>query len=188
MSMARKGLKICCGVTLLFIIIIVSVFTALAFTVFKPKQPNITAHPISLGKVQIRVFPNVTLNVTLGMIVTIDNNNYGSFQFMNTTAYVNYHGVIVGEVPIQKDYVAAHARINITTYVDLMADKMIANPNFVDDVIAGSLNLTATAWLHGKVQVLKVLNLHATAFSTCEISIFIKPLDVKSTCKSKIKL
>ncbi|KAJ4828036.1 hypothetical protein Tsubulata_045674 [Turnera subulata] len=187
--MARRGLKICCGVATISILIIAIVFTSLAFTVFKPKQPDITATPTGLQDIQFTIFPNVTLNVTLDMLVTIDNPNHiGSFKFENSTAYVNYHEVVVAQVPIEQHLVPAHSKINITTFVDLMGDKMIGNPHFMDDFLAGSFNLTSTAQLHGKVNILKILNLHATAYSTCEISVFISSQDIVSNCKSKIRV
>ncbi|KAG6785249.1 hypothetical protein POTOM_010979 [Populus tomentosa] len=117
-----RGFKICCGVTTIFIIILAAIFTTLALAVCKPKNPSIIANPVGLENIQFGGSTNVTLNVTLGMVVTIDNPNYGSFKFTNSTAYVDYHGVIVAEVPIQADLIPAHSEINITTSVDPMAD------------------------------------------------------------------
>ncbi|CAK7348961.1 unnamed protein product [Dovyalis caffra] len=183
--MARlRSFKVCCGVTTIFIIVLVCIFTTLALTVFKPKKPTIIANPVGLENIQL----NATLNVTLGMIISIDNPNYGSFKFTNSTAYVNYHGVNVGEVPIQADLIPAHAKVNITTSVDLMADRLIENPYFMQDLIAGRFDLASTSSMHGKVKVLKILKLDATALSTCDISISVSSLSIESTCKSEIKL
>ncbi|KAI5599596.1 hypothetical protein BDE02_02G206300 [Populus trichocarpa] len=183
-----RGFKICCGVTTIFIIILVAIFTTLALTVFKPKNPSIIANPVGLENIQFGGSPNVTLNVTLGMVVTIDNPNYGSFKFTNSTAYVDYHGVIVAEVPIQADLIPAHSKVNITTSVDLMADELIKNPYFFQDLIAGRFKFVSTSSLHGKVEVIKILKLHATALSTCDITLFVTSLSIDSSCKSEIKL
>ncbi|KAJ4730015.1 Late embryogenesis abundant protein [Melia azedarach] len=185
---SRKSLKICCGVTAILLVILVIVITTLSLTIFKPKQPQITAHPIGLGNISFGGFPNVTMNVTVRMFVTIDNRNYGSFKYRNTTAYVNYRGETIGEVAIEQDLVPARGKVNITTSADLQADKLIWNPNFLSDVEAGSLNLTSTANLHGKVTVLRIFNLHARALSTCYISVWINPQKVDTKCKSKIRL
>lgn len=187
--MDTRKLKICCGVTAIFLFIFVILITTLSLTIFKPKQPEITAHPVALENITTGGgFPNVTLNVTLRMIVTIDNRNYGSFKYRNTTAHVNYRGGIVADVPIEAALVPARGKINISTSADLMADKLLSSPYFLGDIESGSLNLTSVANLHGEVTMLKFLSLHARAMSTCDFTLWTKTQKVDSNCKSKIKL
>ncbi|PRQ52833.1 hypothetical protein RchiOBHm_Chr2g0159781 [Rosa chinensis] len=182
------GLKICCLVTAIFVIIALVVITILALTVFKPKQPKINARPVGLENIQYTLFPNVTLNVTLSMLVTINNRNYGSFSFKNATTYVTYHGTVVGLVLMEHAFVPAGGKINITTSVDLMGDKLISNPHFMEDVNTGIFNLISIADLHGKVTVLKFMKFSATTFSTCDISFSVKSERIDSKCKSKLKM
>ncbi|KAM7498277.1 hypothetical protein LguiA_022691 [Lonicera macranthoides] len=136
---------------------------------------------------QIQFFP-LSLNVTLGLVVTIDNRNYGGFSYKNATAYVDYHGMNVAEVEIDSDTVPARGKVNISTYANISADKLISSPNFWGDIGAGRFNLTSTARLHGKVRVFKIFKLGARVVSTCDISVLILSQDVESKCKSKIKL
>ncbi|BFG26153.1 hypothetical protein CerSpe_124270 [Prunus speciosa] len=184
----RRGLKICCGITAIFLVIVVIVLTTLSLTLFKPKDPKINAKPVGLENIQFSLFPNVTLNVTLGMLITIENRNYGSFKYKNSTAYVHYRNSVVAEVPIEGELVPARGKINMTTSVDLKGETIISNPNFMADVTSGSLNMTSTASLHGKVSLLKIFKFPATAFSTCDISFFILTKSIDSKCTSKIKL
>ncbi|ONI18493.1 hypothetical protein PRUPE_3G218800 [Prunus persica] len=184
----RRGLKICCGITAIFLVIVVIVLTTLSLTLLKPKDPKINAKPVGLENIQFSLFPNVTLNVTLGMLITIENRNYGSFMYKNSTAYVHYRNSVVAEVPIEGELVPARGKINTTTSVDLNAETLISNPNFIADVTSGSLNMTSTASLHGKVSLLKIFKFPATAFSTCNISFFILTKSIDSKCASKIKL
>ncbi|EXB60465.1 hypothetical protein L484_014918 [Morus notabilis] len=117
------------------------------------------------------------------------DHNIGSFKFSNATAYVNYHGDVVAEVPIGQNLVPARGKLNITSSTDLMVGRIVANLIFFDDVGKGSLNLTATAALHGKVSLLfEFVKLRATTFSTCDISFLVASMNVKSMCMSKIKL
>lgn len=185
---SRKGLKICGIVTAIFIAILVIVITTLSLTIFKPKDPDITASPAGLRNISFSSFLNVTLNVTIDMLVTIDNRNYGSFKFLNSTAYINYRGDIVAEVPLEEELVPARGKINMTTSADIEAEKLISNPNFWNDVEAGSLNMTSIATLHGRVKVFKIFKLHARAVSSCNITIWIDTLSLESKCRSKIKL
>ncbi|EXB75237.1 hypothetical protein L484_026019 [Morus notabilis] len=188
MKSSRKGLEICCGITATFLIVVALVFTTLWFTTFKPKEPEITAYPVGLEDINVfSIF--FVRNITLNMTITINNHrNVGSFEFKNATAYVNYRGGVVAEVPIGQNLVPARGKLNTTTSADLMVGKIITNPVFFDDVAAGSLNLTATAALHGKVRLFEFVKIRATALSTCDISFSIASRNVQSTCKSKIKL
>ncbi|KAB2610614.1 hypothetical protein D8674_018646 [Pyrus ussuriensis x Pyrus communis] len=162
---SRRGLKICCGATAIFLVIVIIILTTLSLTIL-----------------------NATLNVTLNMLITIENRNrIGSFKYKNATAYVHYRDSIVAEVPIQADFVPARGKVNMTTSVDLMGETILSNPNFMSDVASGSLNMTSIASLHGRVSILNFLKLHAMALSTCNISCFILTKTIDSKCKSKMK-
>lgn len=189
MKSSRKGVKICCEVTATFFIIVAVVFVTLWFTTLKPKEPEITTYLVGLENMNPFLLLTIN-NVRLNMTITIDNHrNIGSFKFSNATAYVKYHGDVVAEVPIGQNLVPARGKLNITSSTDLMVGRMVANPIFFDDVGKGSLNLTATAALHGKVSLLfEFVKLRATTFSTCDISFLVASMNVKSMCMSKIKL
>ncbi|XP_062103077.1 uncharacterized protein LOC133814088 [Humulus lupulus] len=188
-SRRRRGLIICCSVTAVVLIMITAVLTALCFTIFKPREPEITANFAGLEDIDYSFSSNLTLNATIDMIITIDNRkNYGSFKFKNATAYVYYHGDVVAEAQIEHNLVPARGKVNMTSSADFMISKVILNPNFVADVISGSLHLTSTSSLHGKVILFKILKMHAKAFSSCDISFNVTGRDVQTICKSKIKL
>ncbi|CAK9142740.1 unnamed protein product [Ilex paraguariensis] len=185
---SRKSLAICCGVTTAVLTILVIVCVILLLTVFKPKRPHVTAHPASLENIQFQLDPSLSLNATLGLVVTIHNRNYGSFKYQNTTSTIDYHGITVADVPIEGDKVPARGTLNISRFENFTADKLILSPYFWDDLRAGSFNLTSTATLHGKVCVFEVFKVGATVFTTCDISVFIQPPNVESKCNSYVKL
>ncbi len=97
-----RGLKICCGVSALLIIILVVVLVVLFFTVFKPKEPRITNRYVKLENYKA-AWPQLFLNFTLGIGVTIENQNHAEFKFENSTAYVSYRGNEIGQAPIAAD-------------------------------------------------------------------------------------
>ncbi|KAL2981440.1 hypothetical protein AAZX31_13G289900 [Glycine max] len=187
-AMANKGLKFCLIVSLLFLIIVTIVIVTLFFTVFKPKDPNITVHPIGLEHFDFSLLPNITANVSLGMVITIENPNYGSFEFTNSIGYINFHDTVVGEVPIGAELVPAHGQINVNTWANFMVAKLISVPKFWSDVLSGTLNFTSTSSLPGIARMFKIFKLKATAYSSCNISLRIVPRNVDTKCISKIKL
>jgi hypothetical protein len=69
------------------------------------------------------------MNVTLGMAITITNPNYGSFKYQNSIGYIPYNDTIVGNVPMQSQFVSARSEINVNTSENFMVGKFIQNPN-----------------------------------------------------------
>lgn len=180
-----RGLKICLAISTIFFIIVSIVTLTLIFTVFKPKEPTINVHFAPFNFLS----PNIAMNVTLGMVITIGNPNYGSFKYQNSTSYITYNDTIVGSVPIESKLVPARSEINVTTYANFMVGKLIQNPNFWSDIVHGmEFTLQSTTELPGKAIVLKYIKLKAMAYSSCHISVNITSNDVGSNCISRIKL
>lgn len=185
---SHRGLKLCYVSTAVFLVIIAVVVIALAFTIFKPKDPKIILHPEGLQNIGPSMFMNATVNVTFSTVISIENPNYGSFKFKNTTAYVNYHGDVAGEAPIVERHIPARYKLNITTSVSLVPLKLLENPHFLGDLGAGGFNLTSTATLPGKVSFLKIFKRHATVYNRCNISVFLQSKSAESICETKLKL
>ncbi|GMY36944.1 Late embryogenesis abundant protein [Fagus crenata] len=187
---SHRGLKICCGVTAILLITIFVVLLVLFLTILKPKDPKIISQPVILEHFHLLVFPFLSLNISLGILVTVNNRNYvyGSFKYQNRTTYVCYHEEIVAEAPIEADTILARREHIISTTVNVLADKLITNPNFHGDFAAGVLNVTSETDLHGKVSLFKLIKMKATSYSTCDISIFLLNNSVISVCKSRVSL
>ncbi|XP_026451943.1 uncharacterized protein LOC113352324 [Papaver somniferum] len=184
----RKGFKICCGLSLLLVIIVLVVLIIVFFTVLKPKQPEVFAHPAHLTHIKVGFFPAFELNATLALLITINNRIYGSFKYNNGTAYVYYRGIEIAEAAIDADNIPARSKHNISTNVDVTADKMVFVPSFWDDVGAGLFNFSSSTTLHGKASLLKIFKIKAVAETNCNISILFLQQRIDSNCYSKIKL
>ncbi|KAK7837017.1 hypothetical protein CFP56_021770 [Quercus suber] len=82
----------------------------LLLDLIEPKDPKISLYPEGIKNIDFSALtPNVTLS--LGTVVAIENPNYGSFKYKNTTSYVTYHGEVVGEAPIEQRYVRARHKL-----------------------------------------------------------------------------
>ncbi|KAH7545781.1 hypothetical protein FEM48_Zijuj01G0130200 [Ziziphus jujuba var. spinosa] len=185
---SRRGLKICCGVTIIFFIMILVVLVVLFITIFKLKEPKIVTQPVSLQNLELQVLPVIRLNISLGILITVNNPNYGSFAYQETTSHVKYHGHVVAEAEIEEDTIPAHRKHNISTTAKIFADELISDENFLGDYFNGVLNFTASTTLHGKVHLLKFFKLKATSYSTCNISVFVQSKSIDSNCKSTVSI
>lgn len=161
----------------------------LYFTILKPKNPEITSQPVVLEHFELMVIPAIKLNVSLGIVVTVNNRNYGGFEYQNSTAYVTHRGDVVAEAPIQADTIPARRKHNISTTVIVLADKLITNPKILDDFKwgLGTLNFTSATTLHGKAIILKVFKKKAISDCTCDTSLFLGNVSSHSDCKSTVK-
>ncbi|KAJ9550162.1 hypothetical protein OSB04_014207 [Centaurea solstitialis] len=185
---SRRAIKICCGIVALLLFIFLIVFVILLFTVFKPKNPKVTTHPTSLENVEFQLFPNVSINATIVLNVTINNRNYGSFKYHSSVAYVDYRGTLIAEIPIEEAKIPAHGKFTITAYANVTADKMLMNPDFYNDIGSGHLNFTSTATLKGKVSIFNIIKMGAKVTNICNISVEIMTRKVESKCHAKAKL
>ncbi|KAE9585610.1 hypothetical protein Lal_00009955 [Lupinus albus] len=185
--MASRARKTCCAVCCLLLIVVIVVIVTLSLTVFKIKDPIVTVHAFGLDNLKFTLEPDSKLSV--GMLITMVNLNYGSFTYIDSTGYVDYRGTMVAEIPMVSNYVPARSSINVTTYAVFMIGKMIQNPMFFPDFVNNKvLNMTSTTELPGKVSVLKFIKLKAMAYSTCNISLNLYAKTADTNCISKLKL
>ena len=187
MGKSRRSLKIICSVTAIVLIIIIITAITLYYTLFKPKQPKITTQSVTLDSFSQNLGDVTDLNATLGILVTINNPNYGGFKYGNGTTYLNYRGDEVAEAPITEDSIPARGRHDVSMTVLVVGKRLINNPEFSKDVGTKVLNFTSTTTLKGKVVVLKMFKKKATTYCSCDISINIHYNNSTSVCKSKVK-
>lgn len=182
-----KGLKICCGVTAILIILLLVTLLVLFLTVFKPKDPIIILQSVKFQGFEFQI-PELKLNVSLGIVVTVNNRNHGSFSYQNSTSYLNYRGNLVAEASIHEDTIPARGALNISTSLNVFADEVSKSQGLLGDYARGVINFTSTTTLPGKVKILKLFKMKATSYSTCDLSVSVQDRSVNSTCNIKLKL
>ncbi|KAK7366527.1 hypothetical protein VNO80_08520 [Phaseolus coccineus] len=181
-----KGFKICCVTAILLFILLATLLLVLFFTVFKPKDPDIILQHVKLQGFKLEL-PTLNLNVSLGIVVTVENPNHGSFTYQNSTAYL-YHGeTLVAEAPLHEDTIPARRDHNITTSLSIFAD-ITKLKGLSTDYSRGVINFTSSVTLLGKVKVVNLFKMKATSYCTCYISLFVPYKSIDSICNSKIKL
>ncbi|KAJ1404335.1 Late embryogenesis abundant protein [Sesbania bispinosa] len=184
-TMCTRGLKICLAVTSFFLVIVAILILILSLTIFKPKDPYVSVHPVGLENLDL--FSTNSTSVPLDMVITIVNPNYGGFKWENSTGYLKYQDTIIAKVPIETKSIPAHSMTNVSTSAGLMSGKLTSDSKFWSDIEDGGLNFTSNATLHGKVHMLKVFKLKATVYISCDISFNISSMSSDSSCISKIK-
>ncbi|KAK8967545.1 hypothetical protein KSP40_PGU011037 [Platanthera guangdongensis] len=139
---SKKFFKVCYIASTIILIIFIVIVVILCFTIFKPKQPEIGATPVSLTNIKFTLAPNITLSLSLRTDVALRNPNYAGFKYKNSTTYVYYGGNLVGDAAIREGIVAARSTKRIGTVVTIRADEVIESAEFLADIM-GSLNMMA---------------------------------------------
>lgn len=171
--------------TAFVIVCILVVVLVLWFAVLKPKQPKVSAQQVTL----IHLYADTAgqLNVTLGLLVRVDNPNHASYRYENTTAYISYRSSPVAEAPIEHDAIPARGDLNISSDMVLDAHRLLATAGFDEDFAAGCFNFSSSTTLHGRAKVLNLFKLTATTNSTCHISVYIASSSAIFVCDTKFK-
>ncbi|KAL4201672.1 hypothetical protein AMTRI_Chr02g217330 [Amborella trichopoda] len=159
-KMPLKCFKICCLVTLLLILLCGITLVILCFTLLKPKQP----------KVEARANPNVA-----------------SFKFSNSTAFAYYRGVEVAQSLDPEGRIAARGSHMLSTRVVIVADKLVTKPNFLSDILKGSLFFTSISEVSGKVGLFGIVEFQAKSSTSCDITVVLPAGPVNSTCNLAVK-
>lgn len=189
MADSHKGWKICATVAGIIFITILVVLVVLFLTVLKLKEPEIVARPVNLEGFDVVVFPAIRVNVSVGVLITVKNRNYGSFKYDNSTAHISYRGNVIAEAAFENGMIPARKKHNISASLDILAEKLILDSHFLKDLLdVGVLNFTSHTIVHGKGSMLKIFKKKALSYTDCNISIVLGSQRVDSTCNTLVKL
>lgn len=188
----RRNRTCCCiGTTICIIIAIVILILILAFTVFKPKRPVISYNNVSVKDLDISFDITkfkVHLNVTLDVNLSVKNPNKAGFKYSDSTAFINYRGQLVGEVPIPADQISAGETKPMNVSLTLLADRLLSNSNLYSDVQSGVVPLNSYIRLPGKVKILG-LKIRAVSTSSCDFSVYTSNRTIADqSCQYKTQL
>ncbi|CAL1372614.1 unnamed protein product [Linum trigynum] len=183
----RRGLKLCLIVAGILLLVLLVTILVVFLVVLKPKQPKITTKSVTLDRIHSSIFPKPFLNLTLGLVVEVENPNYGSFRYDDSSAYLVYRGGLVGVSPIPAGYQKARSTQTIRSNVTLMAGGLLKDLEFYGDLVKGVLNFTSTSSLHGRASMFKVMKVEVTSNCTCEISVRVAGKKVDSSCKTVVR-
>ncbi|KAJ3705252.1 hypothetical protein LUZ61_008957 [Rhynchospora tenuis] len=181
----KKRLVLSCSILLILIILLIIILVILYFAMFKPKSPEITSTPVSLDNLNFTLLP-ISLNITLGVDVTVKNNNYAAFKIRTTNTSLYYHGILVGEASVDPRVVSARSTSTLNTTVDVDVATMMTSGSFLSDMASGSLPFTSETVTSGKVIVLNAFKLHATVDVSCDVGVSLFNASTNTVCNTTI--
>ncbi|KAG9152645.1 hypothetical protein Leryth_022413 [Lithospermum erythrorhizon] len=165
-------------------------FTILGLTVFKAKHPVTTVNFVSLQDIKasfdvakLRVYINATFLIDL----VITNPNHVGFKFDGSVAYLKYKDQEVGGAPIEEGEIGSNEVKPMNLTLNLMADRLLFDPDVYYQALSGSLPLSTNVVLKGKVQLLFKIKVKTYTNCNFNINVITQALSDLS-CNYKTKL
>lgn len=190
----RRPCASCCATSVCLILLIIIIIIILAFTVFKPKKPEIDVQRIELQDIKVSlgrsgIILKPSINITLALVLSVHNPNEASFKYTQSSSRAFYHGDEVAIVPIPAGAIESQGSETISTTLHVLANQLISNSQLLGDFLAGSLPFSVSTDLSGRVKVLSVIKHHVDISSQCSFSISIASKSIDTTdCQTTVRL
>ncbi|XP_058075787.1 uncharacterized protein LOC131224275 [Magnolia sinica] len=193
---ARRRYNRCCVVTVSVALVLLTLFIIgliLALTVFKAKDPQTTLISAMVSGVAPRVtIPAVSiqLNITLELVLRVDNPNHASFRHGTGKTLIYYCGVEVGDADLAPGRIPAKGSEEVRSRLTVEADKFAADiMKLIGDVMAGEVGIDTRTTVPGRVTFLGIFKRHAVALVECHVAIGFPDLKIRrQDCKHQTKL
>lgn len=187
----RKRRRCICISTIIILAAVVLLIIILAFTVFKAKRPVTNINSLSLKDFDLNldvIRLRVSLNVTLDANISVKNPNKVGFKYRNSSAIVRYRGMVVAEAPIPGGKIDADKTTTMKLTITVLADRLLSSPNLYSDIISGTLPLTTSTRIAGKVRII-FFNVGVVSSTTCDLNVDVSSRSIRNqTCHYKTKI
>lgn len=183
---SRKAHCMACCVALGVLVILGAL--ALAFyLVYRPRPPRVVATPVDISIDEFSLLPHPVLKLSVGVHVVVTNPSHSPFRYGPTPGAVTYHGAPVGAtlVPAGEIGGKSTARIEPATVVDGV--KVVENPHFASDAVAGVLPFVAVVRVVGKALVLRAFEVPVSVETVCFVRLYVFHGEASSRCVSTVR-
>ncbi|KAG6786819.1 hypothetical protein D5086_005019 [Populus alba] len=184
---SRKCVKYCVLVTAILVILVTAIIV-LRFTVFRVKGPVIKMNGVTITKLELSngTTPKPGVNITLIADVSVKNPNVASFKYFNTTTTLYYDRQIVGEARNGPGHARARRTMRMNVTVDIIPDRMMANPNLNADMSSGILSMTTYTRVPGRMKI-AIVKRNIVVKMNCSITLNITSQQIQTQkCKRKV--
>ncbi|PON97750.1 Late embryogenesis abundant protein [Trema orientale] len=168
-----------------FIIFQVIVITAFSLTVMKVKTPKLRLANIQFQTLDTSTANSPSFDMSFTTQVRVKNTNFGPYKFDATTATFTYDGATVGQVIIPKGKAGLKSTKKINNVIVNLSSTQLANTaNLGSELTAGTLTLSGTANMTGKVELMLIMKKKKSINMNCTITIDVAAKNLRSLeCK-----
>ena len=153
------------------LVLLAAVALVFAFAVLRVETPDVELTSVAVKNLTHGSSSSPSFNVTLTAEVSVENKNFGAFNFEDGTARVLYKDMAVGEKNFSSHHVEARKTTRMNVTFDVRSDRLSDDKNLTSDISSGSVNLTNYAQVTGKVRVMKIVRRRTTAIMNCTMTL-----------------
>lgn len=183
----RQGTCACC---IVFWIIIILLLGILYFSLYQPQNPDVQLQTIQLDSIALGGYPNISsVNVSLSLLVLVNNPNRAVFFYSSSTAYLYHSGFEVGYALIPAGQIQDQEAVVLSVNLTVESFTLMQGVYLDNDVEAGSLTLATSTIIGGHVTVLGMFTHHALTASNCTVNISFSTRNIDGhSCNDNIEL
>jgi hypothetical protein len=123
------------------------------------------------------------------MDLSIKNPNKVSAKYKDSSAFLNYRGQVVGEVPIPAGKISADSTKPMNVTLTLVADRLLSDSQLFSDAMAGAIPFNILTKISGKVSIFNLFKVKFTCTVRCDLVVFVSNSTIgDQKCKYKTKL
>ncbi|PIN20143.1 hypothetical protein CDL12_03241 [Handroanthus impetiginosus] len=168
-----------CIVATIFLIFVVIIAFIVYFTIFKPKDPNLTVNAIQLPAFSVA---NSTVTFTFSQYVTVNNPNRAVFTHYDSSLQLIYAGNQIGFMFIPAGKIEAGktqfmaATFSVKSFpLSVSGQPQSVGPTITDGIngfrVGPSMDVESRLEMAGRVRVLHFFTHHVQARADCRVSI-----------------
>ena len=180
----KKRIKLAIYIVV-FIIFQVIVITAFSLTVMKVKSPKLRLANIEFQTLTTSTANSPSFNTSFTTQLRVKNTNFGRYKFDATTINFTYGGATIGQVIIPKGKAGMKSTKKINNVIMNLSSSQLPNTaNLSSELTTGTLTLSATAKMTGKVELMLIMKKKKSANMNCTITIDVASKTVRNLqCK-----
>ncbi|KAF0919073.1 hypothetical protein E2562_028293 [Oryza meyeriana var. granulata] len=170
----RRCVIWCGGCCVTSAVVVGIVILALALTVFKVKDPELTMNRVTLEDFGTDLGTErhpVSVNATLNADVSIKNPNVASFRFDRSETEFYYAAETVGVAYAPDGEVGAGRTVRMNVTLDVLADRISPKVNLTYLIFGQDYNLTSYTEISGRVNVLGIYKRNLDIKMNCSITL-----------------
>ncbi|XP_062074462.1 late embryogenesis abundant protein At1g64065-like [Humulus lupulus] len=167
----------------IFLVFQVIVITAFGLVIMRAKSPKLRlSNDIEFQNLNTATSGTASpsFDLTFSAQVRVKNSNFGPYKFDNTTATFTYGGATVGQVIIPKGKAGIKSTKKINVIVNLSSSQLSDTAKLGSELSAGTLTLTGTAKMSGRVELMMIMKKTKSANMDCTITIDVAAKTVRT--------
>ncbi|KAI7993683.1 hypothetical protein LOK49_LG11G02818 [Camellia lanceoleosa] len=167
-----------CIVATIFLIFVIIIILIVFFTVFKPRDPQISVNAVQLPTFSLA---NGTVNFTFSQYVSVKNPNRAVFTHYDSTLQLLYSGSQIGFMFIPAGKIDAGrtqymaATFSVQSFPMAAAAPENVGPNVTDGLngfrVGPTMEIESRMEMAGRVRLLHFFAHHVEAKSQCQVAI-----------------